>query len=311
MLDLYSLFFGGTRKDAYRAITATLEKNAIIVSRRRAEKLPPLQEALHLCPEMLDSAYRALLNVLELTERHKENLANRGLSEDDIKRMEFRSIPQNGIEMIPKYLAKQGVILEGVPGFYFENGTPKMCTNGSGIYIPYRDFEGRILGLQIRYDVQIEPWMPPEQVKKLKDKRYRWLTSSSEKGGTSAQNIPFYGIPESKPQSVAYATEGGLKAAVAQSLSSGWFVAIPGITCFSAWEELLKTLKAQNVKTLVDAFDSDRATNENVKNSIQKLYDIAQDYGFEMKSWDWGTKYKGVDDYLLAKRNSREQPRKK
>lgn len=74
--------------------------------------------------------------------------------------------------------------------------------------------------------------MTDDVVKKLKKMRYRWFTSSSEDGGTSATNVPFWGMPGTKFSDVVYATEGGLKAATAQSISGGCFVAIPGVTCY-------------------------------------------------------------------------------
>ena len=61
------------------------------------------------------------------------------------------------------------------------------------------------------------------------------------------------------------------------------------------------------MKTIVDAFDSDRATNPNVANAIAKLHAIAKEYGYDMKTWDWGTEQKGVDDYLLAQKIKREK----
>ena len=51
---------------------------------------------------------------------------------------------------------------------------------------------------------------------------------------------------------------------------------------------------------MVDAFDSDRESNEHVKNALAKLYEIASRYDIAMTRFNWGTTYKGVDDYYLA-----------
>lgn len=306
VLDLYVLFYGGDRKSAYRAIMNAVGGNIVTVQKRKAETLPPVQESEKVSDDILDATYNALLDMLPLTNEHQENLLKRGMTKENIERMKFRSIPQNGLEAIPNILARKGVILQGVPGFYFKNGKPRMLSHGSGFYIPYRNRKGKIVGLQIRYDIELKPDMSEETIKSLKQKRYRWLTSSSEEGGASASNVPFWGIPGTELTQTVYATEGGLKAATAQSLSGGCFVAIPGVTCYGAWEEILVELKKQSVKTLVDAFDSDRASNPNVANAINKLHAIASDYGFDMKTWDWGTEYKGVDDYLCAKKRMRE-----
>ena len=89
-------------------------------------------------------------------------------------------------------------------------------------------------------------------------------------------------------------------------LSGGyWFVAIPGVNCFEAWRKLLSYLKEQGTEVLVDAFDRDRLTNPNVAANIEKLYEISREYGFEMKSWEWDEKYKGIDDYLYYIRETK------
>lgn len=304
VLDLYRLFFKcESRKDAYSQIMETLEPNKAIVERRKKEKLEPRAVVPVANPDELHKTYSALLQELVLSKEHRRDLLGRGVSAEDIEAIGFRSIPQSGIDIIAKKLQSAGCLIEGVPGFFFKDGEPKISCQGSGFFIPYRNPENRIVGLQIRYDVTLSAEMSEKEKKDAKQRRYRWFTSSSEDGGTSAANIPFYGLLyKERKTSVAYATEGGLKAATAASLSGGWFVAIPGVTCYTAWETLLEYLKSQHVSTLVDAFDSDRATNENVAAAIQKLHKIAQKHGFKMQTWDWGTEHKGVDDYLLAKK---------
>lgn len=305
-LDLYMLFSGvPDRKTAFREIMQYLNgdaKHAEMASRRKAEHLPPVQQTTtRLSPKIINQTYHMLLDMLTLNPEHYADLKKRGLSDDDIQDMGFKSVPQNCDELA-QILAMDGAILQGVPGFYYKDNVPKMATFGSGYFIPYRNQNGEIIGLQIRYDIEIKPGLPPEMEKKLKKKRYRWFTSSHEEGGSSASNVPFWGIPKRGTSEVAYITEGGLKAATAQSLSGGYFVAIPGITCYSALDTLLDGLKKIGVTTVVDAFDSDRATNPNVARAIENIHKIALKHGYEMKSWNWGVQYKGVDDYLLARK---------
>lgn len=305
-LDLYSLFFGGDWRDAYNSIIKTIEGAPQTAIRRKAESLPVLKERIVAADDVLDDTYNALLDMLTLSDKHRAHLLGRGLSEQDIEAMKFRSVPSEGFDIIAAMLADNDKVLQGVPGFYISCGIPRMVPCDSGIFIPYRNSTGQIVGLQIRYDFDFAPGLSAEAIKKLKQRRYRWFSSSCEDNGTSASNVPFWGIPGRELKEVVYATEGGLKAATAQSLSGGSFVAIPGVTCFSTWENLLIGLKRFGVKNLVDAFDSDRATNPNVMDAIKKLHSIAREYGYEMKSWDWGTEQKGVDDYLLAKKKARK-----
>ena len=308
LLDLYRLYFHcEDKKEAYRRIMDTMSSNEELVERRKKEKKSPTKVAQIADADALDKTYSALLSELVLSKEHRRDLLKRGLSSKDIDVMGFRSIPQTGLNIIAAHLYHSGCQIEGIPGFYFENQEPRMACFGSGYFIPYRNQGGKIVGLQIRYDVEIKPEMSAEEIHDAKKRRYRWLTSSFKQGGTAAANIPFYGLPGQEVKDVAYATEGGLKAATASSLSGVWFTAIPGVNCFDAWEVLLSYLKEQGVKTLVDAFDSDRATNEQVAANIKKLYEIAADYGFKMQPWDWGTEFKGCDDYLLAQKKKKSR----
>lgn len=308
ILDFYQLFFQcGSRKNAREQILESMEKNAVSVKRRQEEVVKPKKLSPIANPDMVDKTYRAFLELLPLSKEHLKDLRKRGLSDEDIKVVGFRSVPQIGTTVIAHQLVNAGHVIKGVPGFYETNGQPKMNCNGSGYFIPYRDSENRIIALQIRKDVKITDAMSEEDVLKVKKRRYRWFTSSGEESGCSASNVPFYGIPDKERKDVAYCTEGGLKASVAQSLSSGWFVAIPGISCFEAWKTLLEYLKSQNVTTIVDVFDTDRISNPIVANNIKKLHTIALEHGYEMKEWNWDAKYKGVDDFLLSQKKKRKK----
>ena len=70
----------------------------------------------------------------------------------------------------------------------------------------------------------------------------------------------------------------------------------------------MRHLQSVGVKTVVDAFDSDRASNQSVANAIDKLHKIAaEEFGITMQTWDWGAEQKGVDDYLLAQEIKRRE----
>ena len=99
-----------------------------------------------------------------------------------------------------------------------------------------------------------------------------------------------------------YVTEGALKAHIACELSESHepYIALAGVNCFNQWELTCEYLKSQGITRVVDAFDSDRESNEHVKNALAKLYEIASRYGITMTRFNWGTTYKGVDDYYLA-----------
>lgn len=308
VLDFYMLFFDcNDRREAYKRISESMGTQEEVYERRKSETMKPVKTVETASPEVRDKVYRAFLDKLPLSKAHKKDLRDRGLSDEDIAAMDFKSIPQNGLSMIAQELCAEGCSLKGVPGFYYnKKGRPQVNCHGSGYFIPYRDAKGQIIALQIRYDINLADAKTEEELAELKKKRYRLFTSSGKDGGAPSANVPFFGIPEKKHNTkVVYVTEGGLKAATAQSLSNGWFTAIPGVSTYEAWRKLLAYFKEQKVETIVDAFDSDRATNPSVANAIVKIHEIAKEFGYEMKYWDWGTEYKGVDDYLLAQKQER------
>ena len=109
-------------------------------------------------------------------------------------------------------------------------------------------------------------------------------------------------MPKCDGTKTVYITEGALKAHIACVLSGNHnpYIALAGVNCFNQWEETCVYLKSVGVTHVIDAFDSDRESNEHVRNALKKLYAIAARYGISMTRFNWGTTYKGVDDYYLA-----------
>src|SRR5262249_54306296 len=68
--------------------------------------------------ETVPQVYTALLGQLELTTVHRENLRNRGLTDEAIDRGEYRSLPVSGWAAIARQLSERfGDTLLRVPGF--------------------------------------------------------------------------------------------------------------------------------------------------------------------------------------------------
>lgn len=307
-VDMVCLYHDCSRDDAVEILKnySSSRDNAAKIAKRKQIPFVPVKTIKTLDADSLNAVYTEFLDSLELSEIHEIDLLKRGLRPEHILSVGFKSLPQVGHRMIARRIVEKGLDIKGVPGFYTDNIGPTINCNGSGYFIPYRDEKDRIVALQIRYDVDLDGTMTEEEKTARKKKRYRWFTSSTKENGASSTTVPFYGLPGSCHKSQfdkgdkVYATEGGLKAAVAQSISGRRFVAIPGIRCFSAWRAVLATLKEDGVTTVVDAFDMDRYTNENVMNSIEKLKEIAKDeFGIELYAWNWDPEFKGVDDYFL------------
>ena len=112
-----------------------------------------LSKAQEIPPASLDQrhkVYHKLLTLLTLNENDKENLLKRGLTEEQIIKLGYKSCPSK--EQIPeviKGLEKDGLDLKGVPGFYKRYGKYTMML-ANGFFVPYRSLNGKIQGLQIR-----------------------------------------------------------------------------------------------------------------------------------------------------------------
>lgn len=251
--------------------------------------------------DVCDIAYSAFLARCRLANEHRADLHSRGLTDEQIEHFGFKSVPQVGVDRLCKELISAGIQLEGVPGFYekFKDGW-SFLTSGSGYFIPYKSAKGEIIGLQVRYDIDING-LEGKELKDAKKRRYRWVTSSGAQKGTAMKLIPYLGEPKGNDRAV-YITEGGLKAMCAASIANRWFAAIPGINTYGAYKELLEYVKSQGVDTIVDAWDTDRKENVSVQNSIDNLYKISEEYGFKVVQWDafMNGDQKGCDDYMLA-----------
>ena len=176
ILDLYSLFTGVPRDKAYKAITERLGVPSFNVTARR--KVLPKQEETEEYPvtdiDTRNATYTALLSKLTLSKDHRENLNNRGLNDDEIDQLGYRSTPVFGMKGIAKSLRNDGLYLSGVPGFYKEGDAWTFASGQRGIMIPVKDAQGRIQGLQIRRD-------------NTEKRKFRWFSSAELKDGCRAE----------------------------------------------------------------------------------------------------------------------------
>lgn len=94
--------------------------------------------------------YSRLLELLTLDEDDKESLMKRGLTEEQIKELGYKTCPEREkIAEIVRTLEQEGFELKGIPGFYKRYGKYTMML-ANGFFIPFRSFKGYIQGMQIR-----------------------------------------------------------------------------------------------------------------------------------------------------------------
>lgn len=232
--------------------------------------------------------YSNMLDLLTLSDRHKENLLGRGLSEDRIERNQYRSMPETeqGRRLLAGLLRSCGHDLKGIPGFRTRYGEWTL-TGPNGFLIPVRSKEGLIQGMKIRLDDEATP-----------DRKYRWLSSRDMPNGTRSYSwIHITGNRDSKR---AFLTEGPLKGDVASFLDNdALFVCIGGV---NAIHGLRETVRGLGVTELVEAMDMDQYTNPHVRNAVLAIRkEVGNLPGVRYSKYVWSPAYKGVDDYYHAR----------
>ena len=239
----------------------------------------------------LDKVYRALLDVADLGDEHRDQLLQRGLSAGAIEDRLYRSIDQPSRRAVVTQLRKDfsDEVLLGVPGFYMRRG--RLALGGdNGLWIPVANAIGSIVGIKIRRDEEED------------EPRYRHLSSRRHGGpGPGAQvHVPLGFDGDTRRVRL---TEGELKADVATALTGLLTLSKPGV---SQWRGALPVLHSLGVETVVLADDSDGWTNQHVAKAIKRSVEGMREavYTIEMETWP-AEVGKGIDD-LLARGGSPE-----
>jgi hypothetical protein len=233
-------------------------------------------------PEVLDTANRALLAELTLSEIHRENLQRRGLTDCEIHALGYKTLPPKGRRELVNRLQVWGVKLAGVPGFYLEAGHWQLM-GPAGIAIPVRDTRGRIVGLQVRCD-------NPEGGK------YKWLSSKGYLAGCS----PGAPVHVAGPVSINgdfWVTEGVIKSDIGGLKLGCVVLAVPGVGNWSGVIPIVRELKPQRV---IIAFDMDKNQNSAVRLHLDTLTTCLIRRGIRTFEADWDVHFKGLDDLITG-----------
>ena len=251
------------------------------------DPIPTVESGNQPPAEQVHKTFSTLIGMLTLTSTHRQNLRERGLSDEEIDRLQYRSVPAVGTRKLAAKLLEKDCVLEGVPGFYLDDEDRwTLFTGQSGILMPERDREGCIHGLQVRKD-------------NAKKHKCYWLTGAERKQGVSHRCILHIANPKAAVETgAAYLTEGIMKADIAAFLSGRCFLAVPGVSHYSAVGKAVPGLKEMGVKTIFMAFDMDMYENPAVKECFEKIRSILTEAGFEVKQITWNRHFKGIDDYL-------------
>ena len=243
---------------------------------------------------IIHQTYSMLLSMLSLANPHKKQLFGRGLSQEQIAEFSYKSVPAFGQKGLCAKLLKSGCTLDGVPGFYKENGVWNVKLKAPGIIIPVCGIDGKILGMQIRLD------------KPINGRAYIWFSSADLDNGTSSgAPIHFIGDPTAKR---IYVTDGALKGTVSHVLTGYTFVCLPGTKCLGGLDNLLECLKANGATEAIEAFNINKLTNKEAGEVAAKLREKLYAHGFKVTSAVWSdTFHNAVDDYFLHRMEEKKR----
>ncbi|MEB3360125.1 MAG: plasmid replication protein, CyRepA1 family [Synechococcales bacterium] len=135
-------------EDDWQAHQDELERRRQRRERERQQKLARSMPAVE-----RDRHYRTILSQLELHPTDRADLRRRGLTDADIERAGFKSV-----ERSQKLSARYPVNLPGISSW-----GRSLVVAEPGYLCPVRDFQGRIVGLQLR-------------VRGASDNKYRWVS---------------------------------------------------------------------------------------------------------------------------------------
>ena len=336
VLDLYSrIRFGtpcetGAQGNSSKIFFALREELGAVsydysASKRDSGKILPAAD------DQLHRVYSELLALpeLALTGKHRKNLLNRGLSDEDIMAGQYGSMISatellkiSGLSAWARdtYAAnnmaaekeknsitqkmKDETILAGMiiakrlvdKGVsltrvpgFYKLANTWVFRGSEGMLIPTRNIKGMIVGMQTRRDAKNAGAM-----------RYMTLSSKGLNGGPTEKiartHFPLRNASITKATSIVL-TEGPLKSDVALKLIRGKvkdvaFIAIQGVNNISDLKSnILPTLKAAGVQSIYMALDMDKICNINVNKASKNIEDVLAINGFTVNVllWDYAS----------------------
>lgn len=294
VIDLYANFRGISFEEAKKEMRSRRSSKTTSYCFTKAEELPttndePIIKLESRGIKQTSAVYEAMVEYLKLNFGDRALLRKRGLTDAQIDEFRFRSLPQGSQERkkMVNNLLEQGFDLLGIPGFYEADAGIKFVPYENGILIPLLGVTGKIQGFQIR-----------SSRNNAKNKYFALSSGSKEKGCKSQTYVHCIGM---KPDTKAcYLTEGALKADVAHALSGIPFLSVLGVKCLKHLPKYLKSYPL--LKTVYICYDMDKFTNSNVMQAQKELVELLKDNGINPIILNWNREYKGIDDYLLMKK---------
>ena len=247
-------------------------------------------------PELRDRVYVSLIAILDLEDRHRQDLLDRGMSAATIASGMYRSLPASGRGHLVRQLLKvfDSETLETIPGFRWKNG--RLILGGAaGLLIPVRNIDGQYVACRLR------PNDPAGGGK------YRWLSSPGD-GPSSGVHCHVAGDLETIcDETEIRITEGEIKAEIAYQETGIPTVSIAGVGSWHAGLDLIQTITKRDheasgewrSRLVLVALDNDWRQNAAVENALRNLVLGAADRHAPMVE-TWPAEFKGIDDCLAG-----------
>jgi len=228
----------------------------------------------------LDKIYRRLLDMLPLNKSHFKHLKNRGMSNAEIGRGLYKSLPEDREIIVSQFSPND---LAGIPGFGITKKGQWVLSGNPGLLIPVIQ-NNLIVSLLIRPDKQ-------EPGKKYKIMSSSWLEQGCKPGMRVHVAIP----SEIHAPNTVWIVEGPLKGNIVAERVGAVTYAVPGV---NSWREL-RGMAATLPEIVVVAYDSDYE-NFHVRYHARKLSNFLIKNSKEVYAALWDKKFKGPDDALVA-----------
>lgn len=258
-----------------------------------------------------------------LSEQDRKYLNGRGIHNWEIDFYGYFTMPKESeLPEILKELQEKGIHPEdlyGVPGFYhdIEHDCVRLSEK-DGIGIPLRDGWRNIVAIQVR---DRNPKAKP---------RYKYLSSKWADGTDKNEKKYDRGCGPASVTAVLFPyhidhldngiciTEGVFKAAQFAQQCDGIGLSVQGVNNISSVLPTLELLERRklflkNDKTVRPeiwlAFDMDMYENVQVFKAAVKLRQTLEKAGWKVKYMSWNPEYKGLDDFLIARRDGKHPGR--
>lgn len=257
-------------------------------------------------------AYTALLAQRPLDRVDLDALRARGLPEEHVRTNGYCTLSDRGRarDALAIVEAVGETAATGVPGIVRRHRRDEDPARAwphlraaSGLLIPVRDLEGRVVALKMRRRDPVEKGARFVYVSSAKrtpriDEPPSLYVDSDGASAEAAVHVPLAALAMRTSSARLILTEGELAADVSTALLGEPVASIPGV---GAWRAGVDLALAWGARSVAVALDMDAHTNHHVAQALRCLVRALRAEGFDVAEWRWDARFKGLDDMLAAR----------